>query len=70
MGRSRKKLSDQPFEVDITALDTKGLGLTEFADKTLRVFDALPGEKVVARYLFGRSLRGRAETLRVLHASV
>jgi 23S rRNA (uracil1939-C5)-methyltransferase len=70
MGRSRKKLSDQPFEVDITALDAKGLGLTEFADKTLRVFDALPGEKVVARYLFGRSLRGRAETLRVLQASV
>jgi 23S rRNA (uracil1939-C5)-methyltransferase len=70
MGRSRKKLSDQPFEVDIATLDNKGLGLTEHADKTLRVFDALPGEKVVARYMFGRSLRGRAETLEVLQASV
>ena len=41
MGRSRKKLSDQPFEVDISSLDAKGLGLALHEDKTLRVFDKL-----------------------------
>ncbi len=69
MGRSRKKLSDQPFEVDIASLDAKGLGLAEHEGKKLRVFDALPGERVRARYLFGRNFRGRAETLEVLRAS-
>jgi len=69
MGRSRKKLSDQPFEVDIDSLDGKGLGLAVFQDRNLHVFDALPDEKVVARYLFGRSNRGRAETLEVLEPS-
>ena len=69
MGRSRKKLSDQPFEVDISSLDTKGLGLTVLEEKSLRVFDALPGEKVVARHLFGRKNRDRAETLEVLNPS-
>ena len=69
MGRSRKKLSDQPFEVDISSLDAKGLGLALHEDKTLRVFDALPGERVIARHLFGRKNRGRAETLEVLQSS-
>jgi len=66
MGRGRKKLSDLPFELDIIALDSKGMGLAEYEQKTLKVYDALPGEKVVARYLFGRSQRGKAETLEVL----
>ena len=69
MGRSRKKLSDQPFELDIVSLDAKGLGLAVFQEKNLHVFDALPAEKVVARYLFGRSQRGKAETLEVLESS-
>lgn len=69
MGRSRRKLSDQPFELDIISLDSKGLGLAEHEAKKLRVFDALPGEKVVARYLFGRTQRGKAETLEVLQPS-
>ena len=69
MGRSRKVLSDQPFEVDINSLDAKGLGLALHEDKTLHVFDALPGERVIARHLFGRKNRGRAETLEVLQAS-
>ena len=63
MGRRRRRLSDQPFEVEITALDAKGLGLAEYEGKTLKIFDALPGERVLARYLFGRSFRGKAETL-------
>jgi 23S rRNA (uracil1939-C5)-methyltransferase len=70
MGRSRKKPSDQPFELEISSLDTKGLGLAVFEEKKLRVFDALPGEKIIARNLFGRSNRGRAETLEILSASV
>ncbi len=69
MGRSRKKLSDQPFELDITSLDAKGMGQAVYAEKNLKVFDALPGEKVLARYLFGRSQRGKAETLEVLQSS-
>jgi len=43
MGRSRKKLSDLPFELDIIALDSKGMGLAECEQKTLKVYDALPG---------------------------
>jgi 23S rRNA (uracil1939-C5)-methyltransferase len=70
MGRSRKKLSDQPFELEINSLDNKGAGLAEFNGKSLHVLDALPGEKVIARYLFGRSQRGKAETLEVLRSSV
>jgi 23S rRNA (uracil1939-C5)-methyltransferase len=69
MGRSRKKLSDQPFELDIESLDSKGLGMAVFEQKSLHVYDALPGEKVIARYLFGRSQRGKAETLEVLQSS-
>ncbi|MDX2417491.1 MAG: 23S rRNA (uracil(1939)-C(5))-methyltransferase RlmD [Xanthomonadales bacterium] len=69
MGRSRKKLSDQPFELDIGELDSKGLGLAVFEEKTLHVFDGLPGEKVIARHLFGRKNRGKAETLEVLNPS-
>lgn len=70
MGRSRKKLSDQPFELEISSLDSKGLGLAEFEEKRLKVFDALPGERVIARYLFGRKNRGKVETLEVLRPSV
>jgi len=35
-------------------------------NKTLRIYDALQGEVVSARYLFGRSQRGKAETLEVV----
>ena len=69
MVRSRKKLSDQPFELEIGSSDSKGLGLAEHEGRTLKVFDALPGEKVIARNLFGRKNRGKAETLEVLRSS-
>lgn len=69
MGRSRKKLSDQPFELEVSSFDTKGLGLAEFEGKKLHVFDALPGEKVIARNLFGRKNKGKVETLEVLRSS-
>jgi len=70
MGRSRKKISDQPFELEINSFDSKGLGLAEYEEKRLHVFDALPGERVIARNLFGRKNRGKAETLEVLIPSV
>ena len=69
MGRRTKRLSDQPFEVEIQSLDAKGMGVTAHEEKRLRVYDALVGEKVSARYLFGRSQRGKAETLEVLERS-
>lgn len=69
MGRSRKKLSDQPFELEIDSSDAKGLGLAEYEEKTLHVFDALPGERIIARHLFGRKNRGKVETLEVLRPS-
>jgi len=69
MGRSRKQLSTEPFELEISALDAKGMGLAVNGDRELRVFDALPGEKIIARNLLGRSMRGRAETVDVLRAS-
>jgi 23S rRNA (uracil1939-C5)-methyltransferase len=69
VGRRQKKLSDQPFEVSVDTLNAKGLGRTTLEGKTLRVYDALPGETVMARYLFGRSQRGKAQMLEVLKAS-
>ena len=42
MGRSRKKLSDQPFELDIVSLDNKGLGMAMHGERNLHVYDALP----------------------------
>jgi 23S rRNA (uracil1939-C5)-methyltransferase len=69
MGRRRKKISDQPFNVDIISLDSKAMGVALHEEKRLRVFDALPGENVLARNLFGRSRRGMAETLEVLQSS-
>jgi 23S rRNA (uracil1939-C5)-methyltransferase len=69
MGRSRKKLSDQPFEVEIISIGAKGMGIAEHEGKRLKVYDALPGERVSVRYLFGRSQRGKVETLEVLEAS-
>ncbi len=69
MGRGRKKLSDQPFELDVETLDSKGMGRAQYEGKSLRVYDALPGEKVMVRYLFGRSQRGKVQTLEVLKAA-
>ena len=69
MGRRNKKLSELPFDVEIHSLDSKGMGVTQHEGKKLRVYDALEGEKVSVRYLFGRSQRGKAETLEVQQRS-
>ncbi len=70
MGRSRRKLSDQPFELDIVSLNPKGFGVAEYEGRKLQVYDALEDEKVLVKNLFGRSQRGRVETLEVLKPSV
>ena len=62
----RKKLSPEPFQVAIRELLENGRGTAIHEDKTLQVHGALPGESVMARYLFGRRMRGQAETLEVL----
>lgn len=63
---ARRRLPSEPFEVRIQSLDAHAAGLTEHDGRTLKVWDALPGERVQARYLFGRRFRGQAETLEVL----
>jgi 23S rRNA (uracil1939-C5)-methyltransferase len=65
----RKKLSPDPFEIEIQSLLENGRGAAVHEDKPLQVHGALPGETVMARYLFGRRMRGQAETLEVLQAS-
>ena len=37
--------------------------------RALEVLDALPGERIMARYLFGRRFRGRAQCVAVIEAS-
>lgn len=65
----RKKLPVEPFEVEISSQAKSGAGLGRYRGKTLQVHAALPGEAVLARYLFGRRLRGQAQTVEVLTAS-
>lgn len=65
----RKRLSPEPFEVGISDLNSAGAGTTIHQDKPLAVRGALPGERVMARFLFGRRVRGQAETLEVLESS-
>lgn len=66
MSRRRKPLPEAPFELDIESLDGSAMGVAMHEGRELRVFDALPGEKIRSRYLFGRRLRGKAEVLEVL----
>jgi len=65
----RGKLPEEPFELAIGALSRDGRGLADHGGRTLEVRDALPGERVVARHLFGRRFRGQAATLEVLDAA-
>jgi 23S rRNA (uracil1939-C5)-methyltransferase len=65
----RKRLSPDPFELEVGALLENGRGTAVHEGKALEVHGCLPGERVLARHLFGRRLRGQAETLAVLRAS-
>jgi 23S rRNA (uracil1939-C5)-methyltransferase len=65
----RKKLPAEPIEVQIRTLLENGRGSAIHGENQLQVFDALPGETVMARYLFGRRMRGQAQTVEVLTPS-
>jgi 23S rRNA (uracil1939-C5)-methyltransferase len=65
----RQKLPSEPFEASAGELDVKGAAVARHEERKLRVWGALPGERVRARYLFGRRFRGQAETVEVLEAS-
>jgi 23S rRNA (uracil1939-C5)-methyltransferase len=65
----RRNLPSEPFELDVGTLDAKGTATGTHEGRSLRVWGALPGERVQARYLFGRRFRGQAETVDVLEAS-
>lgn len=66
---SRRRLPVDPFEVGIDTLDASGAGRAEHEGRPLAVWGALPGERVRARHLLGRRLRGQAETVEVLRAA-
>ena len=68
MGR-RKRLPLDPFPLSVQSLLDNGRGYAEREGQGLEVFDALPGEKINARYLFGRRFRGKVETLEVFNAA-
>jgi len=62
----RKKLPTEPFTAAIRKQHHDGTGLTEHDGRRLRVFGALPGEAIRARYRFGRPFRGQAEVVDIL----
>ncbi len=66
---ARRRLPEAPFETIIGSLGEKGAGSAQHDGRDLAVWGALPGETVLARYLFGRRMRGQAETLEVIDAS-
>ncbi|MFT5139534.1 MAG: 23S rRNA (uracil1939-C5)-methyltransferase [Lysobacterales bacterium] len=65
----RKKLSPDPFKIEIQSLLENGRGSTVYESKNLQVYGALAGESVMARHMFGRKMRNQAETLEVLKPS-
>ncbi|NND43855.1 MAG: 23S rRNA (uracil(1939)-C(5))-methyltransferase, partial [Xanthomonadales bacterium] len=66
---ARRKLPPEPFETTIERVLDNGRGLASHEDRRLEVHDALPGERVQARYLFGRRFRGQAQAVAVLEPS-
>ena len=71
--RPKAKHSSKPRAEELTLtierIDDDGLGLATHSGKPVVVFDALPGEKVVARVVHTGRHRIIASTLRVLKPS-
>ncbi len=71
--RPKTKTSPKPraeeLALTIERVDDDGLGLATHAGKPVVVFDALPGEKVVARVVHAGRNRIIASTVRVLQPS-
>lgn len=66
---ARKSLPTEPFELVVGELDAHGRATGTMGDRRLAVHGALPGERVVARYLLGRRFKGQAETLEAIDAA-
>ena len=70
MARRRKnRLPQQPVELDIESLNQDGKGVAHLDGKTIFVAGALPGEKVLARYLKKQKRYDEATVEEVQHAS-
>ena len=70
--RNSSKNFAQRFEeltLDIASVDEDGCGVASYEVKPVQVFDALPGEKVLARVVHRGRNRVSAATVRVLKAS-
>jgi len=61
-----KRLPAEPFEVTIDSLLENGRGLAVHEAKRLEVHDALPGERLLVRHLFGRRFRGQVARVKSL----
>ena len=56
----RKKFPPEPFQIEVQSPLENGRGSAVHDGKALQVHGALPGERVMAHYLFGRSIVGQA----------
>jgi len=65
----RRQRPREPRELDIESLSHEGRGIARINGKTVFVFGALPGERVLARVLHGRRKFDEATTMEVLRAS-
>lgn len=68
MGR-RKRLPQQPIEVNIESLSPDGRGVAHLDGKAIFVEQALPGERVMCRYTGRKRSYDEAVTLEVLEES-
>ncbi|MEX2367089.1 MAG: 23S rRNA (uracil(1939)-C(5))-methyltransferase RlmD [Pseudohongiellaceae bacterium] len=67
--RRRNPLSREPVELSIEKLSHEGRGISYVDGKVVFVDEALPGERVIARYTAMRDSFNEAGTLEVLSAS-
>ncbi len=67
--RARKTIPTEPVQVRIASLSHEGRGIASIDGKTAFVAGALPGEEVVARYVFSRSKFDELVTDSVIEAS-
>ena len=69
-GRRRKKrLPEEPVEVEITAMSSEGRGIAHVDERTVFIDQALPGERVLFKYTRLTSKIAEGCTVEVLQAS-
>lgn len=67
--RNRRNTRPEPFEVEIESLSHEGRGIAHVAGKTIFVFGALVGEKVMIQITKSNKKFDEARVTEVLHAS-